>query len=180
MSTPGGSRTLWLLRHAKAAPGAPSGGADHDRPLTARGREDAAALGRLLPSLGHPLPEVVLTSTARRTVETAERVAMSLDVVPDRRRRLYYGSPDDVLDELGTVDAAARSVMVVGHNPTTHQLALELLGADDASGRAALSSFPTCGLAVLVVRDGDWGGLAPRTASLAEVRRPPYASPAPR
>jgi len=41
-------RYLWILRHAKAASDAPWGGGDKDRPLTARGRSDASALGRRL------------------------------------------------------------------------------------------------------------------------------------
>lgn len=41
-------RYLWILRHAKAASDAPWGGSDKDRPLTARGRGDASALGRRL------------------------------------------------------------------------------------------------------------------------------------
>jgi phosphohistidine phosphatase len=41
-------RHLWILRHAKAASDAPWGGSDKDRPLAARGRRDASALGRRL------------------------------------------------------------------------------------------------------------------------------------
>ena len=37
-----------MLRHAKAASDAPWGGGDEHRPLTARGRRDATALGRRL------------------------------------------------------------------------------------------------------------------------------------
>ncbi|MDA8058511.1 MAG: hypothetical protein M0032_11180 [Actinomycetota bacterium] len=42
------SLTLWVLRHAEAASGAPPGGGDQARPLTRRGRRDATALGRRL------------------------------------------------------------------------------------------------------------------------------------
>jgi phosphohistidine phosphatase len=166
--------TLWLLRHAKAEREPPPGGDDHDRPLAPRGTRDAAALGRVLPSLGHPPPEVVLTSTARRTLQTAEAATARIGATLDRRRRLYYGSEEDVLDEVSTVGEGVASVMVVGHNPATHLLALALLDEEDASGRGALSSFPTCALAVFGVPAARWREVAARTATLAGFYRPPY------
>lgn len=169
-----GVLTLWLLRHAKAEQLPPPGGEDHDRPLAPRGRRDAAALGRVLPSLGHPLPTVVLASTARRTLQTAEAATARLGVPLDRRRRLYYASAQDVLAELATVGEGAPSVMVVGHNPATHLLALALLHDEDAAGRGALSSFPTCALAVLVAPAARWADFGAGSATLAGFYRPPY------
>jgi phosphohistidine phosphatase len=172
--TPRGTLTLWLLRHAKAAAEPPRGGNDHERPLAPRGRRDAAALGLQLLELGFRPPERVVTSTAQRTVETAERVASKLGISLDKRPRLYYGSPEDVVDELRTLGEDERSVMVVGHNPATHALALELLDGDDATGHAALSAFPTCALAVFGVPASRWSDLETGTASLLGFYRPPY------
>ena len=63
-------RQLLLLRHAKSAwddPGLP----DHSRPLNARGRAAAVAMRQTL--LGLALsPDVVLVSSARRTMQTLE------------------------------------------------------------------------------------------------------------
>lgn len=76
---------LWLLRHAKAVADPPAGGTDHDRPLTPRGRRDAEALGRHLsdPGFGpEGRPELVLCSTATRTVQTAAGVLSALDRPP--------------------------------------------------------------------------------------------------
>ncbi len=173
-----GDLVVWLLRHAKAMPDPPSGGDDHDRLLAPRGRRDAAALGDRLGAgdLGFAaaaLPGLVLASTAARTTETAERVAAPLGIPVDRRQRLYYGTPTDVLDELRGLDDAIRSVMVVGHNPATHSLALELLSTDDA-GRAALGSFPTCAVAVFRTGASHWPEVAFGTATLVGFARPPY------
>ena len=173
MSADAATLTLWLLRHAKAAPDPPPGGSDHDRPLAPRGRRDAEALGRRISSLGQLPPVVVLVSTAQRALETAEAATAPLGVPLDRRRQLYYGTPGDVLGELATVDDGVRSVMIVGHNPATHELALELLDADDA-GRDELRSFPTCGLAVYAVAARRWREVAPGTAHLEGFHRPPY------
>jgi phosphohistidine phosphatase len=170
---------VWLLRHAKAAPDPPTGGSDHERRLAPRGRRDAAALGRRLRAgdLGFGErrgPDLVLASTAARTTETAEAVAAALGTPVDRRRRLYYGSPADVLAELRALDERVRSVMVVGHNPTTHTLALALLAEDDDAGRAALVSFPTCAVALFRTGVVRWCDLATPAASLAGFARPPY------
>lgn len=176
-----GGRLLWLLRHAKAAPDPPPGGTDHDRPLAPRGRRDAAALGQRLGAgdlgfAGTDLPAVVLCSTAIRTTETAERVTSRIPVTIDRRRRLYYGSPADVLAELWTMDDLVRSVLVVGHNPTTHTLALDLLAPEDTGGRATLEArgFPTCALAVYRVGAARWRDVVAGTGTLVGYFTPPY------
>ena len=170
-----GPRWLWLLRHAKAADPTP-GGTDHDRVLTARGRRDAAALGARLPALGLErvaLPGAILCSTAARTTETAAGVAGGLGVDVDRRRSLYYASPEGVLGEIRTADDAVRSLMVVGHNPATHVLALGLLAEDDPD-RARLGRFPTCALAVFRLDAARWTDAAEGTAVLAGFLAPPY------
>jgi phosphohistidine phosphatase len=169
---------LWLLRHAKAATDPPAGGTDHERPLAPRGKRDATALGLRLSAgdLGFGdgrLPDLVLASTATRTTETASLVAGVFGAPVDRRRRLYYGTPTDVLDELRGLGETTRSVMVVGHNPTTHSLALELLAEDDTQ-RAMLVSFPTCALAAFRSPVTRWRDLEYATATLVGFARPPY------
>ena len=66
---------MWMLRHAKAASQGPD---DHSRALTARGKRQAAAVGAYLdggPVPAAPTPELVLSSSARRAVETSELVS---------------------------------------------------------------------------------------------------------
>ncbi len=172
------SRFVWLLRHAKAVPDVPPGGSDQDRPLAPRGKRDAAALGLRLRSgdLGFgadAAPGLVLASPAARTSATAQAVASALGLPVERRQRLYYGSPTDMLDELRTLEEGPRAVMVVGHNPATHALARGLL-ADDDAGRAVLDSFPTCAIALLRAGVGRWRELAYGTATLVGFSRPPY------
>jgi phosphohistidine phosphatase len=71
-------------------------------------------------------------------------------LAPELDRGLYAAEPDTVLDLVGLVDDAARSVVVVGHNPTMGYLA-QLLG-DGSPGPEVedrlLEGFPTCALAV--------------------------------
>jgi phosphohistidine phosphatase len=158
-----------VLRHAKAAPHGPD---DHGRPLAGKGRRQGADLEAFLrASAGGvaPVPRLVLSSSAQRAIETAELVLPGLgqdaELVVDRR--LYGADPDDVIDVLREVDDDARAVMVVGHNPTLHDLALELVSDADAAGKERLEEgFPTGALAAVAVTADRWAHLEMRAGTL--------------
>ncbi|HLN41859.1 MAG TPA: histidine phosphatase family protein [Acidimicrobiales bacterium] len=169
----GGS--VWVLRHAKAASQGPD---DHSRPLTARGKRQASDVGRHLagaPIAGVAVPELVLSSSARRALQTAKLVMaeMTTPVELVVERRLYDADADDVAEVLRELGAGAPSVLVVGHNPTLQEFALLLVDPQDA-GRARLEEgFPTAALAVVAVPAPPWGRLSMGTGTLLEVRTPP-------
>jgi phosphohistidine phosphatase len=177
-------RHLWILRHAKAVPESTWSGLDRDRPLTARGRRDATALGHRLADEDPPLglagsaaPELALCSNATRTRETAELVlAAREERVPlDAYRSLYQADPETVLTYLREVDEHARSALVVGHNPAMYLLTWDLL-VDGSEDRDALEAggFPTCGLAVVALDVGGWEDVAPGCGTLVGMFTPPY------
>jgi len=164
-----------VLRHAKAASQGPD---DHGRALTARGRRQAAAVGGYVAGAsvrGALAPALVLSSSARRAVETAEIVAAALDPPVELvvERALYSADVDDAVEIVrGLVDDAA-SVMVVGHNPTMHELALGLLDARDTAGRARLEGgFPTAALAVTAVPTDSWARVTLGSATLLALHTP--------
>lgn len=173
-------RTMWVLRHAKTVRQPPVGGGDHQRPLAARGRHDADALGERLGDDGDHLgladelmPTLVLCSTAARTVETAERVLAGLAKPPPVTylSSLYGASPEDVLEQVSMVDEDVPSVLVVGHNPTMEAL----VAAMPRVPVAALSGgFATCGLAVFNLPVRRWDEVAPRTGVVLGVFAPPF------
>ncbi len=174
-------RRLLLLRHAEAVASAAeaSDALDHERPLSARGRRDAAALGAVLNSRGL-MPELALVSTSRRTCETFEllRAAPSHPpAAPDpqggTRRQLmeamYLASAGTLLALLREQEAALGGLLLIGHNPGLHALALELAGG--GGGPLLAERFPTCTLALFEVA-GDWSGLDASHASLRDILRP--------
>jgi phosphohistidine phosphatase len=122
----GGTRTLVLLRHAKAE--SPGAGADFDRRLTPRGHADAAAAGAWLARQAL-LPDVVLCSPARRTRQTWHDVALGMTGSPPEggpagtspvvryEATAYEAQPEDLLDLVRSVDPAAATVLLVAHNP---------------------------------------------------------------
>ncbi|MBD0292618.1 MAG: histidine phosphatase family protein [Jiangellaceae bacterium] len=162
---PGVTRTLILVRHAKSA--RPDDVPDHDRPLAGRGRRDAPALGRWLAE--HRLiPQLVLVSSARRAVETAELIAAELVRAPTQVRSdgAYNASAAELLDLVHELPDDVDSAMVVGHNPSIEELARQLAGDG-----ADLGEMPTCAVVVFQV-DGDWGSAGPGIARLTASAAP--------
>jgi phosphohistidine phosphatase len=164
-------RRLILFRHAKAAAGAPGQG-DVDRPLDARGRDDAMAMGVILADAG-VIPNLVLLSPSVRTRETWDLAAPALGCVPVKiATAIYDAAPEDILAELRAVDGEAYTVMVVGHNPGLQELSVELLITGRAPPREVErieAGFPTAAAAVFRLgEDGRAtleGVLHPRNAS---------------
>jgi phosphohistidine phosphatase len=182
-------RFLWVLRHGKAASEAPWGGSDRERPLSARGRRDATALGGRL-GVGTPLPGLedipppahVICSAAVRTRQTADLVvsAMGGDPPLEAYRSLYGADTDVALRYIHEIDNRVASALLVGHNPTMLQLAWELLSGptDDepSHDRSALEArpFTTCALAVFGFSVYGWDEVQWGTGRLIGLFTPPY------
>ena len=157
--------TLILMRHAKSSWDHP-GLADFDRPLALRGQRAAPRVANALSDAGL-IPDHVICSTARRARETLA-LAMAqwaADMRIDMTRRVYEADDGDLLDLIGeTINDAQPDVLaVVGHNPTTEDLAGLLAGRDSDTGslHRMQAKFPTAAVAVLQAGDGGWSDLKP-------------------
>ena len=163
-------KRIYLLRHAKSS-WKDAALADHDRPLSGRGRRAATAIGDHLRDQAIE-PELVLCSTARRTRETLARIESALGRAQvSVERGLYAASSQALLARLRRLSDEGESVLVIGHNPGLEELALEL--AQPAPARDALEAkFPTGALATLELPGDSWRALGPRTAVLSAFVRP--------
>jgi phosphohistidine phosphatase len=150
-------RRLLLLRHAKTERAEP-GERDRDRILMARGRDDASVIGAYM--VRHRLvPDLVLLSPAARTRETWALIAPAFARAPRvlKDQRIYNASADGLIDLIRETDGEARVLLVVGHNPGLHDLALQLIGAGDVEARENLNEkLPTSGLVVIDLAFDDW------------------------
>ena len=139
---------LLLLRHAKSSRDDPKM-ADLERPLNKRGRRGAGTMRKAMQDLGLT-PDVVLVSPSRRTLETLAALEPWDDTpLVEQVETLYLASLPQLLDILRGVNETVRSVMLIGHNPGMHELAMLLGGtsaANEASGRLS-AGFPTAALA---------------------------------
>lgn len=160
-------RTLLVLRHSKSA--YPESTADVDRPLSDRGRRDAARAGRWLRDQGLT-PDLVVCSTAERTRETWSLASDQLGwagAEPGMLRydpRVYEASPGDLLTVLRETPAEIGILALVGHNPGSAELVLALAGQRELS-------FPTSALAVIRF-GGGWAGVAPGSGTLETLWTP--------
>jgi phosphohistidine phosphatase len=164
-------RRLMLLRHAKTETDAPSG-RDRDRRLDDRGRRDAAEIGGWI-GRHPPFPDLALVSPAVRAHQTWEVAWDAMkELVPHPQvellPELYGADPKQLLRAIRAASAAdPRRLLLVGHNPGMHELALALTGSGDAAGRKALTdNLPTSGLAIFDFAVDGWDDVAFRRGKL--------------
>lgn len=151
-------KRLVLLRHAKTEQDSVSG-KDFDRRLTDPGRADAERIGRAIRDLGMTF-DLGYCSAARRAVETAELAG--LVVRPEAR--IYNAPVDQLLDLLRGADAAAMSLIMVGHNPGFEMLLAMLTGAEP--------DMPTGSLAEIELAVEQWSEVAAGKGQLMRFLRP--------
>jgi phosphohistidine phosphatase len=152
-------RRLLLLRHAKTERAEP-GERDRDRKLMARGRADAPVIGAYMAR--HRLaPDFVLVSPVTRAEGTWALVAAALGKPPRvaRDARIYNASPQTLIEVIGET-RDARALLVVGHNPGLHDLAVQLIASGDVEARERINEkLPTSGLVVIEFPYDDWSRL---------------------
>ncbi len=158
-------KTLLVLRHGKSS-WANLGLGDHDRPLKDRGRRDATRMGEELKNRDL-VPDLILSSTARRARSTARRAAEAAGCADriQETRELYLSG---VEDQLRTVASRAtdehQRVMIVGHNPTLEDLVEHLTGEDER--------MTTGNLACIDLDIDSWQELASVRGTLRFLLRP--------
>jgi phosphohistidine phosphatase len=164
-------RRLMLFRHAKTETDAPSG-RDQDRRLDERGHRDAAEVGGWI-GRHPPFPDLVQVSPAvraRQTWEIAWEAMKEHAPLPpvELVDELYGADPAQLLRTIRMAEASdPKRLMLVGHNPGMHELALALAGSGDAAARKALAdNLPTAGLAVFDFATNDWTDVAFRRGRL--------------
>ncbi len=121
-------RSVILFRHAKSDWQVDVAGDDLARPLSKRGRKAAQSMGRFL-GLAGQVPDVAITSPALRATETL-RLAKEAGrwSCPEQSREGLYGDVSAVLEEIRAASAETGVLLLVGHEPTSSQLAVLLAG----------------------------------------------------
>ena len=159
------SRVIVVMRHASAEQVGPT---DLERELTAEGRAAAGAAGTWLAGQGI-VPDSALVSAATRTRQTWDAMAAAagweLEATFDRG--LYSASPETALDLVRATPDDARSLLLIGHNPTIATLAqlLDGGGGNEQAANQMATGYPAGALAVMAY-DGEWADL---DAELARV-----------
>jgi phosphohistidine phosphatase len=158
-------KTLLLLRHAKSS-WAREDLPDHDRPLNKRGKRDAPRMGQMLRE-NQLVPELILSSTAKRARKTAAKVARQCryEGVIELAGELYLAPAGEYLQVLRQIPDHVSLAMVVGHNPGAEELLALLTGCT--------MTLPTAALARVELDLASWRQLAAETpANLVSLWRP--------
>ncbi len=169
---PPAGRELILLRHAKSAwdTDAPT---DFQRPLSPRGKRAARRVGERLRG-SRLVPDLVVSSPAKRAKQTARRVLRGLGLDEDEVRwveALYAAGLEEHLRVLADLPRSARRVLLVGHNPTLEGL-LRHLARGPVPESADGKILPTAALARLRM-PADWRRLRAGCARLVAITRTP-------
>ena len=158
-------KSLLILRHAKSS-WTDATLRDHDRPLNKRGRRDAPRMGRFMRDQAL-VPDIIVTSTARRACDTAELAAEAAgyggQIVRDEA--LYAAPASAYVAVLRALDDDAASVLLVGHNPAVEHLVGVFAGRPER--------MPTAALAHIALATDRWAAAGPADgADLAGIWRP--------
>lgn len=143
-------KRLTLVRHAKSS-WQNAALADIDRPLNGRGKRDAPRMGEYLASQG-VVPDIILSSPARRARKTAKLLAGKLPDAVDRilfDPALYEADAEVLLERIRALDESWHHVMLVGHNPGLTDVA-NLFTA------SAIDNLPTCAALVADLDIATW------------------------
>lgn len=138
-------KRLILMRHAKTEPWT-EGVDDHARGLTPSGHKAALRMGAELANRGWQ-PEHALISTARRTRESwAHLETLFPNCTSGFEENLYLAGERGISDIISEHDTAG-TLLIIGHNPGLHDLALSIMRASGSvDHRAAIklaSKLPT-------------------------------------
>jgi phosphohistidine phosphatase len=142
--------TLCLIRHAKANWNHPSA-QDIERLLTNEGENEAINMGKDLQAKGL-VPNLIISSPAKRAQKTAELIAQNVNYPVDKidvRPELYEASVEELLHCLENLHDHHKTVFLIGHNPAITMLANYL--ADDH-----MINLPTCGVYCIDFITDEW------------------------
>jgi len=146
-------KTLYIVRHAKSSWDDPLLD-DFSRPLNERGKRDAPKMAKRLKEK-RIVPDLMLTSPARRAKSTCKRMAEIFGYEDDKiktERDLYLASENTILEVVRSVKDKYNSLILFGHNPG-------LTAFVNAIGKQQFYNVPTCGVAAFELRIDSWKAL---------------------
>lgn len=161
------SKTLLLLRHAKSSWSAPAH-SDFERPLNRRGERAAAVIGIMMKQ-EEIVPDFILCSSARRTLQTRDviRPYLPRNCRFEESSRIYEASVQVIFDVLSELPDTVQIPLIIGHNPGLQQLTVSLCGV--AGGNELMKvqeKFPTGALATIELDVDIWSDIAPGKGQL--------------
>ena len=155
-------KKIFFLRHAKSS-WSDFSLKDFDRPLSTRGIQDAELMGNYFKTKDIEL-DVIISSPSKRTKETLDHFFSNNFSKIEYVKSLYHAHLEDILEVVTGSSEDTRTIMIVGHNPSMHEVT-EFLSGD------FLPKYPTCSLASLLY-EGEWQDLKANSCELDFFKMP--------
>ena len=153
-------KQLLLCRHAKSS-WKNLELADIDRSLNRRGKKNASVMGERLAARGM-IPELILSSPAKRARKTAVRLCRGMTVPKDLIRindAIYDTDVPGLLKVISNIDDCHDRVMLIGHNFELTRLANHLVAVE-------IYNIPTCGIVACSLAVNSWQHVQQKQADL--------------
>jgi len=144
-------RTLIIIRHAKSSWADPLEN-DFDRPLNDRGKTEA-------PEMGHELkkenifPDLIISSPARRTRQTAKRIAKEVEYDAENIKwveKLYHCTPSVFEEVISGIPKQVKTAFIIAHNPGITEF------VNGLTLDFRIDNMPTCGVVGVNFISEDW------------------------
>lgn len=160
-------KTLYILRHAKSSWASVEQLPDHERPLLEEGKKRTRKIINYLLQ-NKIMPELIISSTAKRASETAGYIASALAVDAAQIKlvpSLYNAGSEQIFNQFIDLDDSLASVMIVGHNPSLTNFVNYWL-------KPSLDWLPTSGLVGIEFDTKHWEELSKAKAKVKFVISP--------
>ena len=155
-------KKIFFLRHAKSS-WSDFSLKDFDRPLSTRGIQDAELMGNYFQTKKINL-DVVISSPSKRTKETLDHFFSNNMPRIEYDKSLYHAHLEDILGVIKVLFEELNTIMIVGHNPSMHEVTEFLSGS-------FLPKYPTCGLAALNY-ESEWKDVNAKSCELDFFKMP--------
>ncbi|MBT6030098.1 MAG: hypothetical protein HOH13_07315 [Crocinitomicaceae bacterium] len=158
-------KTLYLMRHSKAL-NSSKDSSDFNRPLHPQGEIDAQTMGsRLL--VKNPIPEIIISSPAKRALNTALQVLNESQISKKlliTHTNLYLASAQSILAVINDSNISLNRVCIIGHNPGISDLIYLLTGNP--------IHMTTSGIATIKIECDNWSEVFNGSGQLVNYETP--------
>ncbi|MCX7876046.1 MAG: histidine phosphatase family protein [Melioribacteraceae bacterium] len=150
---------LYLIRHAKSS-WDDSSLSDHERPLNNRGLRNATFMSNLIKDK-NIMPDLIISSTAERAVQTAKIFSNSLQHLNPIKfdSRIYEATTQNLLEVVSEIENHFNIVFMFGHNPGLTNFA-------NFISNQPIYSLPTCAIVGFELQIDNWNKISRHTANL--------------
>lgn len=143
-------KKLLIIRHAKSS-WANSNETDFERPLNDRGRMNAPEMAVRLVKR-NVLPDAIISSAAKRTVETSLLMMKQLGLQQQqlvKKQELYLATPETILETILLLDDAWQTAAIIAHNPGVTDFVNSIC-------EVKVDDMPTCAVYAVDIKTDSW------------------------